>query len=63
MRYQRNVTLLLGRIELVKLDAGAKLDATECAEIIGAELVGGTNHGSGRGRQLERGRYGRRESG
>jgi hypothetical protein len=44
MRFQRNVTLLLGRIELnlVQLDVGTELDATECAEVVGAELVGGT---------------------
>jgi hypothetical protein len=35
MCFQRNVTLLLGQIELVlmELDAGPELDVTECAEV------------------------------
>jgi hypothetical protein len=41
---------------LVELDAGTELDATECVEVVDAELVSGTNIGSGRGRRIERGR-------
>jgi hypothetical protein len=47
---------------LVEHNAGVELDATEYAEVIGAELVGSTELGSGRGRQMERGHDGRRES-
>jgi hypothetical protein len=46
---------------LVELDAGVDFDATECSEVAGAELVGGTDPGNGRGRRMERGRDGRRE--
>jgi hypothetical protein len=65
MLFQRNVTLLLGRIELVdvKLDAIAELDATEYAEVTGTELVCSTDLGSGRGRRMESGCDGRRKSG
>jgi hypothetical protein len=38
-----------------------ELDATECAEVVGVELGGGTNLSSGRDRRM-RGRDGRRES-
>jgi hypothetical protein len=37
----------------VELDAGAELDATECSEVVGAELGGGTHLGSGCGRRME----------
>ena len=49
MHFQRNVTLLLGRMELVvvELDTGAELIAMECAELAGAELIDGTYLGSG----------------
>jgi hypothetical protein len=52
--FQRNITLLLGRMELivVELDAGAELNAIEHAEVLGGSRV----------RQMERGRDGRRES-
>jgi hypothetical protein len=46
---------------VVELDISAELDATECAEIAGAKLIGGTDLGSGRGRWMERNRDGRRE--
>jgi hypothetical protein len=46
----------------MELNAGVELDATECAEVIGAELVSGMDVGSGRGRQMEHGRDRRRES-
>ena len=47
--FQRNVTLLLGRMELVlvELDAGAELNATEYADVVSAELIGGTDLDSG----------------
>jgi hypothetical protein len=38
---------------LVELDAGAELDATECSEVVGAKLGGGTDLGSGCGRRME----------
>jgi hypothetical protein len=44
---------------LVELDAIAELDSTEYSEAAGAELVGGTNLNSGRGRRMERDRDGR----
>ena len=53
MCFQRNVTLLLGRTELVlvELDAGAELDATECAKVVGdVELGGGTDLSTGHSR-------------
>jgi hypothetical protein len=55
MRFQRNVTLLLGRMELVvvELNAGLELDAMEYAEVVGAELDSGTDLGSGRSRRME----------
>ena len=42
--FQCNVTLLLRRMELivVELNTGMELDATECAEVVGEELSGGT---------------------
>jgi hypothetical protein len=46
----------------VELDAGAELNATECSEVADAELNGGTDHGSGHGRRMERDRDGRRKS-
>jgi hypothetical protein len=49
---------------LVELDAGTEyVDATECAEVTGAELIGDTDLSNGRGRRMERGRDGRHESG
>jgi hypothetical protein len=48
---------------LVEHNAGVEIDATEYAEVTGAELVGSTKLGSGRGRQMEHGHDGRRESG
>jgi hypothetical protein len=39
---------------VVEIDTGAELDATECAEVAGAELVAGIDLGSGRGRWMER---------
>ena len=41
MCFQRHVTLLFGRTELVlvDLDVGAELDATECSEVAGTKLV------------------------
>jgi hypothetical protein len=55
MRFQRNVTLLLGRMELVvvELNAGLELDAMEYAEVAGAELDSGTDLGSGHSRRME----------
>jgi hypothetical protein len=47
--FQRNVILLLGRMELVLVE----LDVMECSEVVGAELVGGTDLGSGRDRWIE----------
>jgi len=47
----------------VELDAGVELDATECSKVADAQLVYGSNLGSGRGRRMERGRDERRESG
>jgi hypothetical protein len=47
----------------VELNTGADLDATKCSEVTGAELGGSTDLGSGRGRRMERDRYGRRDSG
>jgi hypothetical protein len=41
---------------IVEFDTGAELDATECAEVVGAELVGGTDRGSDHGRWMERNR-------
>jgi hypothetical protein len=63
MFIQRNVTLLLGQMELVlvELEAGAELDVTECAEVAGAKIVGCTDLSSSSGRRMERGRGGRRE--
>jgi hypothetical protein len=43
-------------LAIVELDTGAEFDATECAEVDGVELVGGTNLGGGRGMWMERGR-------
>jgi hypothetical protein len=43
-------------VVVVELDTDAELDAIECAE-----LVGGTDLGSGRSRWMERSRDGRRE--
>jgi hypothetical protein len=56
MRFQHSIGLLRGEERLVnaKLDAGAKLDATEVA--------GGTNLSRGKGWQIERGHDGRHES-
>jgi hypothetical protein len=48
---------------LVELDTSAELHVTECAEVVDAELIGGTDLGSGRGKRMECGRDGRRESG
>jgi hypothetical protein len=48
---------------LVELDASVELDATECTELIGVELGGGMDLGSGRGRRMERGRDRRHEFG
>jgi hypothetical protein len=50
-------------LAIVELDTGAKLDATECAEVAGVELVGGTNLDGGRGTWMERGRNGRHKYG
>ena len=50
------------RLVDAELDASAELDATECAEVADAELVGSTNLGNGRGKRIERGRKGRHES-
>ena len=47
----------------MELDTGMELDATEYAEVAGAELGGGTDLGSGRGRWMERSCDGRREYG
>jgi hypothetical protein len=47
---------------IVELDAGAELNAMECAKVAGAELIGGTDLGSGCGRWMERGRDEKRES-
>jgi hypothetical protein len=47
----------------MELDAGAELDATECMEAVGGDLVGGTDLVSGHGRRMECGHDGRRESG
>jgi hypothetical protein len=62
--FRRNVTLLLGRTELilVELDVGAKLDATKCSKVADAELGDGTGLGSGYDRWMEHGHDGRRES-
>jgi hypothetical protein len=38
---------------IIELDTGVELDATECVEVDGAELVDGTNLGNGRGRWIE----------
>jgi hypothetical protein len=38
----------------VELDTGAELDATECAEVTGAELFAGMDLGSGCNRWMER---------
>jgi hypothetical protein len=46
----------------VELDASPELNATECSKLAGAELAGGTDLGSGRGRRMEHDRDGRRES-
>jgi hypothetical protein len=46
----------------VELDAGTKLNAIECSKAAGAELDGGTDLGSGRGRRMERSRDGRHKS-
>ena len=46
----------------MELDAGAELDATECSEVASAELGGGTDLGSGRGRWMECSCNGRHES-
>jgi hypothetical protein len=40
-----------------------ELNATEYAEVVGAEFIGGTDLGSVYGRRMERGRDGRCESG
>jgi hypothetical protein len=50
-------------LALVELDTGVELDVTECAEVVGAELVGGGDLGSGRGRQMGHAHDGRHESG
>jgi hypothetical protein len=42
---------------VVELDTNAELDATECAEVVGAEL------GNGHGRWMERNSDGRHEYG
>ena len=50
---------------VVELDTNAELDATEYAEVVGTEVIGGTNLGNGRGTTgvwSQRGRDGRRES-
>jgi hypothetical protein len=47
---------------LMELDVGAELDGTECAKVVDVELVGGMDLGSGRDRQMEHERNGRRES-
>jgi hypothetical protein len=39
---------------VVERDTGMELDATECVEVAGAELGGGTDLSSGRGRWMER---------
>jgi hypothetical protein len=64
MCFQRNVTLLLERMDLVvvELNAAVELDTTEYAEVAGVELVGGTDLVNGRGRLMERDRDRRRES-
>jgi len=56
---------MLRRMELVlvELDAIAEFDATECLEVVGAELIGGMDLDSGRGRRMECGRDGGCESG
>jgi hypothetical protein len=59
MCFQHNVTLLLGRMELVVVE----LDATVYVEVAGAELVSGTDLGSGRGKRMECGRDDRGEVG
>jgi hypothetical protein len=48
-------------MNLVEFDAGAELDATECSDVVDAKIVGGTDLSSGRGRQMEYDRDGRRE--
>jgi hypothetical protein len=48
---------------VVELDAGAELDATECAEVADAELVGDTDLVSVHSKRMEHGRDGRHESG
>jgi hypothetical protein len=45
------------------LGTGTELDATECAEVAGVELGGGTDLGRDRGRWMERSCDGRREYG
>jgi hypothetical protein len=46
---------------VVELDIGTELEATECAVVTGAALVGGTDLGSGRGRWMESNCNGRHE--
>jgi hypothetical protein len=48
---------------VVERDTGVELDATECAEVAGPELVDGTDLSSGRGRWMERIHDGRHEYG
>ena len=49
-------------VVFVELDNGVELDAIEYREVAGAELISGTDLGSGRGKRMECGRDGRRES-
>ena len=62
---KRNVTLLLGRMELIVVDLNTdvELDATECTVVTGAALITDTNLSSGHGRWMERSRNRRREYG
>jgi hypothetical protein len=46
---------------VVELDTDIELDAPECAEVAGAEIIGGTDIGSGHDRWMECSRDGRRE--
>ena len=51
---------------VVELDTNVELDATEYAEVVGTEVIGGTDLGNGCGTAgvwSQRGRDGRRESG
>jgi hypothetical protein len=46
---------------VVDFDAGTELDDMGCTEVVSAELVGGTDLGSGRNRWMKRSCDGRQE--